>query len=717
MAENVKRQLQLAEALRLRQRAVSAPVNQADESVSFGDRMRGFRDTTADVVNEVNRGLLFLLPSQAREQLNKIGVGVETELSGTPVGRGLNVAGASLPFAVAPVVGGSVGASLTPNLSKISGTFKTLIDDIAKYATANPKTYLSGEAVSAAGAGTLGETIRQEGGGPAAQLAGEVVGSLAGGPITALPRTARAARESINANLLPMTEEGGSIRAARQMQERAGGPEAAAQAAQRLESIPEGVTPAQWIGDERLMAQEARLLRDNPELENIVRAELMDARIAAQESLLDSFGQPRTRQQWEVSVLNRVTPEDFQVTPGQTDEMLNQAYKSFEPLYDGAKGHPIPINGISNAIKAAPNTPDIMATNFEREVVDKWLASRLTAYGNKLSGPEVDSEVLLKLRSDIRNERRLQTQRGRDERADLLGAAESVLTQRIQEGLPEGAVDILRQADSQYRKYKVVENAIFNAADSNLTPEDMTRAIQQGGLATVSQYARGVDETVQELRRVAMSGRSTEEVLGDPQRAELFVRGLTDSDRAAVHADFVDVLYNRAKSQTDVTPAGVPYIDGQKLLTDVMENKDVMRSLGMTNDEINKLSYMGEQMLAMSKRSPESVAQLFEDGPASILQLAAALGGAKTGQRMAGQGLGSSLVIAQYMSNKARGTLASLTSNEAERLMKDAATDPKLYGALLTKSVLTPQKMRERAAYMESWLMGVSLNRLQDDEQ
>ena len=325
------------------------------------------------------------------------------------------------------------------------------------------------------------------------------------------------------------------------------------------------------------------------------------------------------------------------------------------------------------------------------------------------------SDVLLDLRSAIRDERRLQTSRGRDERADLLGSAEAVLTKRIQEGLPEGAVDILNQADSQYRKYKVIERAIFDAADSNLTPEDISRAIQQGNLTTDSRYARGADETTQELRGMAMSGRSTEEVLGDPQRAKLFVRGVEGEDLRAVHADFTDTLFNRAMS-AEATDSGQGFLSGEKLLRDLSENAEVMKSLGMSDKQIANLRYIGENILAMGKKPPEAVNNLFEDGPASILQLVAAISGAKSGQRMAGQGMGSSLVLAQFMSNKARSTLASLTSNEAERLMKDAVTDPELYKALLTRKLESQAAMRERAAYLESWLLASAFDKASNEE-
>ena len=671
--------------------------------------------TPLNVINEVNKGLLGLMPSAAREKLNSIGVGVETDLPKDypATAKGLEFTGGAIPFALAaPAMGISGGGKIIQN----RGVFKTMLDDIAKFATNNPKSFLATEGAAAFGAGALGESARQGGAGPATQLGAELLGGMTAGGLTAIaPRTLRGARETIASNLFPMTNEGGEIRAARQMQERAGGPEQAARSAQLLDSIPDGVTPAQWIGDERLMAQEARLLADNPQLENVVRTELQEARLAAQQELTDANGRPRTRQEWEAAVLDKVTPEGFSVSPGMSDDMLDQAYRSFEPLYAGAKGHPVSSSGIADEIAKSPNNPSVISTDFEREAVEKWLKSRMTAYSDDLAEAEVASDVLLDLRSKIRDERRLQTNRGRHERADLLGSAEAVLTSRIQRDLPPGATDVLNQADSQYRKYKVIENAIFEAGDSNLTPEGISKAIQNSGLTTDSRYARGVDEATQELRGMAMSGRSTEEVFGDPQRAKLFVRGMEGDDLRGVHADFTETLFNRAKS-SEATDSGIGFLSGEKLLRDLSENADVMKSLGMSDKQIANLRYIGENILKMGKKPPAAVSKLFTDGPASIMELGAALIGAKQGQRMAGNGIGSGLVLAQYMSNKARGLLANLTSNQAEQLMTDAVTDPKLYRTLLTRGTAGRESAREQAAYLESWLLASAVDKINTEE-
>jgi hypothetical protein len=670
------------------------------EGMGIGEKAKTY---ATNLVNEANRGMMEFLPAGLREKMEGVGVGVETDFSNTAGGRGTRFVSQGATMAMPLIRMGNVG----PQLYKNAGMIRSFVDDLAKTAVNYPKTFFGAEAAGSFGAGALGKIAEDGGSGEIGQLGAEVVGGMTlGGFASAAPRSLRALREGFQANILPFTEQGGMIRAARQTQARAGGSEEAGKLAETLDTLPEGVSPAQWIGNERLMGQEARLLADNPQLENLVKGELQEARLIAQEELQNAFGKARNRQDWEVAVLNRVTPEGFKVSPAMTDDMLDEAHKSFGPLYDTAKGYPVDTTNLKESLINSPNSPEIMAVNPERETVSNWLKTRLTAYD---IGDTVETDVLLDLRSKVRGERRLQAKRGNGERADLLGAAEATLTKRIDESLPGEVREVLRATDSQYRRYKVVENAIFDAGDSNLTPADLSRSIQQGGLTTDSRYARGVDADTQELRQAALVGRSTEELLGDPQRAERIVRGLSEEERRIIHADFADTLFNRATS-AEATESGIGLLSGEKLLRDIVENRDVMKGLHMEDADINRLQYMGEKILAMSKKSPQAVTELFEDGPANLLQLAAALAGAKGGQRIAGGGMGSSLVLAQYMSNKARNNLAKLTSDEAGRLMKDAATDPDLYRAILTTSTIGKDTARQRARYLEAWLLSSALD-------
>jgi len=666
-----------------------------------------------DFPNEINRGLLNLAPSFIREKANQAGIGVKTDLSDTMTGGALNMLGTSAPFALGIPALGSGPAVVS---SKPVGMLQTFADDIQRYAMANPKTYLAAEGAAAMGSGAASQAAKNSEIGPTGQLLAEAAGGItAGGMVATVPRGISAARQAILANILPMTNEGGMIRSSRQMQQRAGGPERAEILNENLSNIPEGVTPAQWIGDERLMSQEARLLADDPRKEALVRQELEDARLAAQEELQNSFGQPRSRQQWELSLIERVAPEGSAITPAATDEMLDQAYRSFDRLYSPAKGYSVPAEGITMTLRAAPNDPSIISTDQERKAVSEWISNQLTKYKDDINSGEISSDDLLDLRSTVRNERRNQVQKGREERADLLGSVESSITSRLENYLPSDIIATLQAADSQYRVYKVVEDSIFRAGDDSLSAKNLSDAIQQGGLASSSRYARGQDATVQELRNIALGGRSTKEVLNNPERASQIVRGLSEPEKASVHADFVNVIFNEAKSP-NATDSGIPFVSGKKLQTLFLENKDVMKNLGMNNFDILRLQNIAKELSIMENKPVKAVSEIFEDGPASLLQLGAAIIGSNSGQRFSSGGIGSGLVLAQYMSNKTRGLLSKITSDQAAKLMNDAIQDPELYSAMLLKKNAPREKLQEGARYVESWLLGSEYNKVKQEE-
>ena len=713
---NAQRQLALAMAERERRRRIEQPSDFSQsqpmpEPPTMGERAGRAVQGLAGVAEEMNVGMLGMVPG-AVPALQRAGlIRPDEEAMEGARGAALRYTGTALPFAAGVTALGSA-----PGTIKGTGIIRSMVDDIANFARARPATYFGSELAAAGAAGAAGEMAREGGAGPGGQLAAEAgAGLVGGGIVAAVPAGVRATRDAIVANLFPMTQEGGMLRASRQMQSRAGGAERAQEMAKMLDTIPEGVTPAQWIGDSTLLAQEARLLADNPDLAPIVRQELQEARLAAQESLRDSMGRPRSRQDWERNVMERVAAPDTRIDPGMTDEMIEQAYRSFEPLYDSAKGFPTELRGLKNELTSAVQDDFIMASDAERATVTRWINNQMTA----IEGRDVPATTddLLNLRSRIRDERRRQVKSDNMERADLLNSAEAALTQKIETALPENVRDIVRAADSQYRKYKVVENAIFRAGDRNFTPDELSEAIRSGGLTSQSRYARGQDSAVQEMRELAIAGRSTEELIGDPRRAALFVRGLDDEGKRAVQADFINNLIDRslAGRATETTDAGVAFVSGKALMRDIRENRDVMRAIGMSEQDIGRTQRMAREISIIEQKPPAAVAQLFEDGPANVMQLAAALIGAKQGQAIAGRGMGSSLVLAQFMSNRARRVLASMTSDQAARLMKDAATDPELYRAMLTRSVSTPTA-RQQAAYLESWLIASAVNNLEDNQ-
>jgi hypothetical protein len=279
----------------------------------------------------------------------------------------------------------------------------------------------------------------------------------------------------------------------------------------------------------------------------------------------------------------------------------------------------------------------------------------------------------------------------------LLEAVEAVITSRIEGSLPPDALDALRQADDSYRVYKLVEDAVFRSGDAQLTPQRLSESIRSGAQSR-SLYARGQQD---ELRDLARSGRGVESVIGNPDDARLMVRGLSPEDRRPIHAEFVRYLHDGAKT---VGADGQTIVNGTKLKALIREQSEVGNALGLSSAEMQRLNRIADELIMIQRKPGQAVSDLFEDGPANLMQLGAALLGAKSGQRMAGRGLGSSLVLASFMSRKAKDTLGRLTSDRAEQLMRDAVADPKLFSALLVGPTSAPRKRREAARVINAWV-------------
>ena len=92
-----------------------------------------------------------------------------------------------------------------------------------------------------------------------------------------------------------------------------------------------------------------------------------------------------------------------------------------------------------------------------------------------------------------------------------------------------------------------------------------------------------------------------------------------------------------------------------------------------------------------------------------MLQLVAQIAGAKAGQRIAGSGLGSSMVIAGKGSGIATRLLQKITTDKAQQLIIAAQSDPVLYKALLTKTTAKHKEIFDATQIIESWLIGAGV--------
>lgn len=169
---------------------------------------------------------------------------------------------------------------------------------------------------------------------------------------------------------------------------------------------------------------------------------------------------------------------------------------------------------------------------------------------------------------------------------------------------------------------------------------------------------------------------------------------------------FVETLFNQA-SKTG--PSLEVEVSGQKLAGLINDNLAVAKSIGLDDADITRMKVIARQMVQAQRETGGGVGAILDDKPAEFLQLIAQIAGAKAGQRIAGSGLGSSMVIAGKGSGIATRLLQKITTNKAQQLIIDAQSDPALYKALLTKTTSKPKEIFDATNIIESWLIGAGV--------
>jgi hypothetical protein len=196
---------------------------------------------------------------------------------------------------------------------------------------------------------------------------------------------------------------------------------------------------------------------------------------------------------------------------GNISDMLQQAYDSYAPLYDQAKGYPVspqimrttgPNVPLADTFKAAASAPGVPKSLQQSE--NAWLQDRLTQLPKN-----ADSADLLQLRSDIRQRARmanLKTDTDSGHVANINSRAEQGVTAALNSQLPPAPLQALASADSNYGNYKIIENAVAKSKDNlaGLTPQKLSQAIYDA--VPDGAYARGAGGP---LRNLAKAGTDT----------------------------------------------------------------------------------------------------------------------------------------------------------------------------------------------------------------
>ena len=632
-----EQEMQEAEAARL---AARSNAQRAFEEQGLTDRVPGVINTIDRTLSKVpgvdslNRFLsqtldsavLDYLPAGPKNWLAERGIGypagVDAEGVAGAAGRGIGMAA---PYVVAPLYAGEklafeTALNLTPRMN--INPLRATLEEMYKTYLKNPAMFLATEAAGEAGAQVIGDALDvsdedKERYSPELIVTQRLFAELLGGSIgsgipNALPSTWKRAKQTLQATLLPFTDAGASVIAARQMQARAGSQEQRELFVLLLEGMPEGVTPAQWLGDDTLLAQQARILADDKaDVQNTrglteqVGAQLMQARRVMVEELYDAQGNPRTPLDWARQIIQRVTPGTTKIEKDQVDTMLQQSYDAFKPLYDKARGfelEPEAADGLREVVIGSADAPSITASKDSIKTARRWLRNLVTNYepeaAKDLAALDTPPPVILgadekplrppteapapapkaplnitstndaiNIRSKIREERRrLRRTGGNQEVRDLYGVAEEELTNFIRNNVSDEVAEELAETDAIYSQYKVIEDAVFQSFDDNLTGQNVSQSIKQSTLATQSQLARGdTNEAVKELRSLALQGRDVETYLRDPERAALIVRGLEPEGKAQVQSEFLRYLIARAKEVAPIIETPVPGVGTQKI--------------------------------------------------------------------------------------------------------------------------------------------------------
>ena len=323
-----------------------------------------------------------------------------------------------------------------------------------------------------------------------------------------------------------------------------------------------------------------------------------------------------------------------------------------------------------------------------------------------------DSGEILKFRSELRAEARKASSRQDTEAADLFRLAEEKVNLLLKSQLKPEVLDELSIVDSYYRNYKIAEDAVYRGAagDRGLTPDGLLGALRSSASSKGS-YARGEQL---ELRSLASSGRPIAKILNDPERIRRSVSTMTDEDLLHTQEDFFDTVLQKSM----ITDAdGLEVISGMKLKKTLQTLDDSARAVRMDDDALGRANEIADRLIIAQRRSPSAVAQLYEDGPADILQLLATMVGAKHGQKVAGRGMGSSLVLAGWFAKKARNVLMKLTTNQARLILARAQTDPELYAKLLTMPTSERIFQDEATQYLKVFLANVAQRTAREAKQ
>lgn len=241
---------------------------------------------------------------------------------------------------------------------------------------------------------------------------------------------------------------------------------------------------------------------------------------------------------WQRVALRKGLPPGMStLPPGHVDEQLDAIYRGFGPAYDAVKGEAIypaihmngsgmPLQTLGKSVGAfdrAVQDPSVLADDATRNTVGRFLQNQLSILPERQGAiGKVPVDSLLAMRSNIREAWRNAVRQQKYDAAALLDNAEKATTQAIESQVAPETSAALRDADAQYRVYKILEDTVSRSGDSpsGFTPSQLTAAIKAS--MDRGAFARGGGG---ELRDLSKAGRAVFESVIPPTGARVLATG------------------------------------------------------------------------------------------------------------------------------------------------------------------------------------------------
>lgn len=253
------------------------------------------------------------------------------------------------------------------------------------------------------------------------------------------------------------------------------------------------------------------------------------------------------------------------------------------------------------------------------------------------------------------------------------------------------------QAETLAARQETVESGLRQRSDKR-----MDRLLDQRQESAVARFLNAEPGT--EVSRVFDAD--------DPAAMAASLRRSVDRDPsgkalAGLRGAFVDNLFARARQ---TTPDGAVF-KGSAIM-DALNDPKQAAALQAVFDApaLQRLRQIGTELTALERaRGAGSLpGGVIEDAPAKVLNFVATILAARFGGQLgASTGLAGGLQAAGKASSAASKFVRFLTVDRAQRILRDAVTDPELFSALMSP-FRTSQQQNEAARKLQGWMAGTA---------